>query len=168
MLSVERTAALLLYYGAPMRVFAQLPSVPAGRPLLVCMGDEWYRFPSSFYLPGPTYRLGFVQTGFKGLLPLPFDTAAGGMRFTPHGLNDRNEAVPEQFVTNPGTQCDFWVGLQGEQPPEPAQWALVADAPFLDTLRSPAPWRAFHVPLLSARRNVFTKLRLMRKTDKSE
>jgi len=38
----------------------------------VCVGDEWYRFPSSFWLPGPRYRLQFVKSGFSGLLPRPF------------------------------------------------------------------------------------------------
>ena len=38
----------------------------------VCVGDEWYRFPSSFHLPGPQYRLQFVRSGFTGLLPRPF------------------------------------------------------------------------------------------------
>ena len=44
------------------------------------------------------------------------------------------------------------------------RWAPVADEPFLDAARSPALWRAFRVPLLSARRNAFTALRLLRNT----
>lgn len=39
----------------------------------VCVGDEWYRYPSSFFLPGPDYRLQFVKSGFDGLLPAAFD-----------------------------------------------------------------------------------------------
>ena len=41
----------------------------------VCVGDEWHRFPSSFHLPDPAYRLVFVKSGFHGLLPRPFATA---------------------------------------------------------------------------------------------
>lgn len=41
----------------------------------VCVGDEWYRYPSSFFLPGPAYRLQFVKSGFDGMLPLPFDAS---------------------------------------------------------------------------------------------
>lgn len=41
----------------------------------VCVGDEWHRFPSSFHLPHPAYRLAFVKSGFHGLLPRPFGTA---------------------------------------------------------------------------------------------
>ena len=39
----------------------------------VCVGDEWHRYPSSFFLPGPNYRLQFVKSGFDGLLPAAFD-----------------------------------------------------------------------------------------------
>ena len=41
----------------------------------VCVGDEWHRFPSSFHLPHPSYRLAFVKSDFHGLLPRPFETA---------------------------------------------------------------------------------------------
>jgi hypothetical protein len=160
-LSAFRTWALLGYYGAPMQLFAQLPAAPASASV-VCIGDEWHRFPSSFYLPGQRYRLGFVQTGFKGLLPLPFDAQAGGTRNAPPALNDRNEAVAEQHVRNPGKTCDYWIGLDAETPPAGARWTEQAAAPFIDAARSPALWRAFRVPVLSARRNTFTRLRLLR------
>ncbi len=39
----------------------------------VCLGDEWHRFPSHFLLPSAAYRLAFVGSGFRGLLPRPFD-----------------------------------------------------------------------------------------------
>ena len=161
MLSAFRTWALLGYYFAPMHIFAQLPAAPAGT-TTVCMGDEWHRFPSSFYLPGKQYRLGFVETGFKGLLPLPFDQRAGGTRHAPRALNDRNEAVPEQHVRNPGSTCAYWVGLETETPPAGARWIEQAAAPFLDAARSPALWRAFRVPFISANRNTFTRLLLLR------
>lgn len=161
MLSAFRTSALLGYYGAPMRLFAQLPAAPAGRSV-VCLGDEWHRFPSSFYLPGRQYRLGFVETGFKGLLPLPFDAQAGGTRHAPPALNDRNEAVAEQHVRNPGVACDYWIGLASETPPAGARWTEQAASLFIDAARSPALWRAFRVPFISAKRNVFTRLRLLR------
>jgi len=161
LLSAFRTWALLSYYGAPMHLFAQLPPSPAGTSV-VCLGDEWHRFPSSFYLPGQKYRLGFVQTGFKGLLPLPFDQQAGGTRYAPPALNDRNEAVTEQHVRNPGETCAYWVGLSTETLPAGARWMELAASPFIDAAHSPALWRAFRVPVISAKRNVFSQLRLLR------
>jgi alpha-1,2-mannosyltransferase len=72
-----------------------VPVVPQGAgsnfTVGVCVGGEWYRFPSSFHLPSPAYRLHFVDSSFDGALPVPFDPAAGGTRFSPAGLNDKNE-----------------------------------------------------------------------------
>jgi alpha-1,2-mannosyltransferase len=59
LLSLSRSAALIGNYGAPMQIYAQLPPSGAG---MVCVGAEWFRFPSSFFLPGDSYRLGFVKT----------------------------------------------------------------------------------------------------------
>ena len=41
----------------------------------VCVGDEWYRYPSSFFLPGSAYRLQFVKSGFDGMLPIAFNAS---------------------------------------------------------------------------------------------
>lgn len=49
------------------------PLAPGTNVSYVCLGDEWHRFPSSFHLPSPAYRLAFVKSGFRGLLPRPFD-----------------------------------------------------------------------------------------------
>ena len=59
-----------------------------------CVGSEWYRYPSSFFLPSPRHRLHFVKSGFSGLLPRAFDPAEvcaacahaeQGMRICRHG-----------------------------------------------------------------------------------
>ena len=143
-----------------MRVFAQLP--PGAGQATVCVGAEWHRFPSSFFLPGEGYRLGFVKSGFDGMLPMPFNASAGGAAFSSPALNDENREVPEQYVASPEVECSFWVGLEGEAPPGGAEgWTALAEAPFLDASRSPALWRAFHVPWLSAQRNRYTRLRLL-------
>lgn len=47
----------------------------AEQPVHVCVGGEWHRFPSSFFLPSPAYRLAFVQSNFGGLLPTDFDAS---------------------------------------------------------------------------------------------
>ena len=41
----------------------------------VCVGDEWYRYPSSFFLPGSSYWLQFVKSGFDGMLPIGFNAS---------------------------------------------------------------------------------------------
>jgi len=70
--SASRSVALLTYYRAPLTVWRALSAhqaacpVSALRPALVCTGAEWYRFPSSFFLPSPQHRLAFVDSAFDG------------------------------------------------------------------------------------------------------
>lgn len=98
-ISVLRSAALASYYAAPIQLFQHISSlnVPAPTPDInetdleknidsqlvlpphvyntsyttICMGREWYRFPSSYFLPDNA-RLAFIKSGFDGLLPGPF------------------------------------------------------------------------------------------------
>lgn len=49
----------------------------SGRVQLVCMGGEWYRFPSSFFLPHDGLRLAFVRSHFRAQLPQPFRPGNG-------------------------------------------------------------------------------------------
>ncbi len=46
----------------------------------VCVGEEWHRFPSSFFLPSSAYRLRFVDPTFDGLLPRHFNRSEVGDR----------------------------------------------------------------------------------------
>ena len=73
-----------------MSLYTYLPSLPQGaNRTVVCAGAEWYKFPSSFFLPGHDYRLQFVRSDFDGLLPRPFAEEDGGTRLSPPGFNDR-------------------------------------------------------------------------------
>lgn len=76
MLSLSRVGALLTGYSAPLSVFRAAASAAAasaavaadaspGPSGFVCVGEEWYRFPSSFFVPAGL-SLGFVERGFKG------------------------------------------------------------------------------------------------------
>lgn len=60
-------------------MYLQVASMEAGGRLnYVCVGSEWYRYPSAFFLPSDSYRLAFVDFGFKGMLPTEFNTSAVG------------------------------------------------------------------------------------------
>ena len=47
-------------------------NVTGSQTVSVCVGDDWYRYPSSFFLPGSAYRLQFVKSSFDGMLPIGF------------------------------------------------------------------------------------------------
>jgi hypothetical protein len=99
------------------------------------------------------------------MLPLPFDSSSGGSAFGHASLNDENREVPEQWISDPGAECRYWVGMSDEAPPGGAQWETIAESPFLDASRSPALWRAFYVPILSQRSNAYTSMTLKVRTD---
>jgi len=181
-LGLSRSAALCVYYGAPAHVYTRLSrelsrdgfASPGATPINLCVGREWYRFPSSFFLPSPSISLRFVRSGFGGLLPSPFSAPAptGSRAIHPH-FNDRN--AEEESAYTPLAECDFLVELLlaegiGERvmapyrsnhgsSQQPLQSPLVpigstqwsqwgGGVEFLDASRSPSWSRAFFVPSL--------------------
>ena len=70
-LSVSRNIALARFT-APSTVLhngmAKLIIDSHDLEMTLCYGREWYRFPSSFFLP-PGMRVAFTRSGFRGLLP---------------------------------------------------------------------------------------------------
>lgn len=93
-------------YHAPLGVYPQLRDIQhklgpdAPTPLNVCVGKEWYRFPSSFLLPSHRWRLRFVPSEFRAQLPHPFVAPPPqGTKVVPNHFNDRNEEEPSQYVS---------------------------------------------------------------------
>lgn len=99
-----RTAGVVTAYKAPLQIYHDLekPGV-INQNDSVCLGKEWYRFPSSFFLPNGS-RARFVKSEFAGLLPGEF--AEGGSEngpfpgtwMTPAGMNDRNQEDMSKYV----------------------------------------------------------------------
>ncbi|BDA41987.1 Alpha-1,2-mannosyltransferase ALG9 [Coccomyxa sp. Obi] len=168
-LSLSRSLALRLNYGAPMHLYSHLPKEsPELRGInytYVCTGSEWHRFPSSFFLPGPWYRLAFVKSDFHGLLPRPFDLDQGGTAAAPPQLNSGNREEPDNYWPD-ASHCRYFVGLQyPDAPPlqDPQKWDTVVSLPFVDATRSTSSLlRAFYVPKLSDKKNFFASYVLLR------
>jgi alpha-1,2-mannosyltransferase len=96
-----RIAALSHNYGAPISVYTMLHDRIAAAPLsappaTVCVGGEWHRFPSHFFLPGHA-SLGFVESSFKGQLPQPF-TEGGSAVPPPQPFNALNREEPSRYT----------------------------------------------------------------------
>ena len=188
-LSLSRTAALLQYYGAPAKIYHALP-MPSSRAngnawpawlaeefaaggddatVDVCVGDEWYRFPSSYHFPSNKYRLRFLKAGFDGALPMPFDFSKGGTAHTPEGLNDDNRAHPNQYVDP--SSCRFLVEAEFERGNAhsaskdfvPGEWIDVAVEKFIDPSRSPTLTRVFYIPGYSEKKNAYVDYKLKRR-----
>lgn len=42
------------------------------QPVRLCVGGEWHRYPSSFYIPNEKIEVNFLRSDFHGQLPQPF------------------------------------------------------------------------------------------------
>ena len=42
------------------------------KPVRLCVGGEWHRYPSSFYIPHKNIDVSFLRSDFHGQLPQPF------------------------------------------------------------------------------------------------
>ena len=106
MAGVLRTMANVSAYGAPLEIYKRLQAPElANSEGIVCLGKEWYRFPSSYFLPRKM-RSRFVKSAFEGLLPGQFSeaTTAFGIYPTwlvPPGMNDQNIEDPGKHVSTP-------------------------------------------------------------------
>lgn len=163
MLGVSRTCALTQHYGAQMSLYRMLPA--GNQQARVCVGTEWYRFPSSFFLPGPEYRLQFVKSGFDGLLPRPFEETKYGTMAAPKQFNDMNRSEPDNYWDS-ADACDYFVTSSTRDDGaiqhmmdgavlEQGDWKVRGSAPMVDTVASPALFRALYIPFLSVRRNTW-------------
>jgi alpha-1,2-mannosyltransferase len=160
-------------YHAPLSVYTPLTdSAVAGPGDTVCLGKDWYRFPTSFFLPRGMHAK-FVRSEFRGLLPGEFSEARTGFGFwsgtwlPTTGMNGRNEEDVGKYVDL--RACVFLVdshfperrggvgveegGLPLPLPPnEPDyskdvdRWEEVLCVPFLDTERTHFLARALWVP----------------------
>jgi alpha-1,2-mannosyltransferase len=99
-----RTLGTVTAYNAPLKVLEPLGQLEMVRPGdSVCFGKEWYRFPSSFFLP-EGLRAKFIRSEFRGLLPGEFPDAPNYSTLLestsriPEGMNDRNEEDEGKYV----------------------------------------------------------------------
>ncbi len=102
---VLRTIGMLTAYRAPLQIYGALQKPGMSRPgETVCFGKEWYRFPSSYFLPNGM-RAKFVKSAFDGLLPGEFNEAKvgfglfAGTWLIPPGMNDQNIEDPGKYVS---------------------------------------------------------------------
>lgn len=155
-----RTIGTFTAYSAPLTIYEPLHRTGVARPGdTVCLGKEWYRFPSSFHLPQGV-RAKFIQSEFSGLLPGEFSEAHVGSGvfpgawIVPSGMNDENREDPGKYTAI--EDCDFLVDsrLAGSSPTalEPDyisatdEWATLKCVPFLDASQTHVLGRLFWIP----------------------
>ncbi|XP_010277032.1 PREDICTED: dol-P-Man:Man(6)GlcNAc(2)-PP-Dol alpha-1,2-mannosyltransferase [Nelumbo nucifera] len=169
--SHSRTFSLIHGYSAPLEIYKHLEHHDdVGIGSVVCIGSEWHRFPSSFFIPDYVGEVRWIDDGFQGLLPLPFNSTLGGTAAAPHYFNNKNKASDEQYLRDVDA-CTFLVELQLNRPylsrgSDLSTWEVVAALPFLDREFSPPMYRSFFIPYLWQHKNVFGMYKLLRRIPK--
>lgn len=170
--SHSRTFSILNGYSAPLEIYKHLEHHgDAGTGSVLCVGSEWHRFPSSFFVPSYVSEVRWVDDGFRGLLPFPFNSSFGGMGAAPPYFNDKNKASGDQYVKDTEV-CTFFVELDLKRPfpargTDLSTWETLAAIPFLDRELSPATYRSFFIPYKWQEKNVFGLYKLLKKIPKS-
>ncbi|KAJ6793707.1 dol-P-Man:Man(6)GlcNAc(2)-PP-Dol alpha-1,2-mannosyltransferase [Iris pallida] len=172
-LSHSRTFSMLNGYSAPLEIYKHLEHhEDVGDGSTLCVGSEWHRYPSSFFIPSYIGEVKWIDDGFRGLLPLPFNSTLGGTASAPPYFNIKNKASDEQYLRNIEA-CDFLVELDLKRP-YPARgsdlstWETLAAIPYLDRELSPTLYRSFFIPYVWQTRNVFGIYRLIKRIPKSD
>jgi alpha-1,2-mannosyltransferase len=152
LLSISRITSLHMNYRAPLTMYHylsefELRRLPDHEPAQVtppylqvhiCVGKEWYRFSSHYFLPSERFVFHFIESSFSGQLPQPFSPA--GAHVQQAGFNDLNKGSADRFA--PVAVCDYLLDLDFEEQTEPhyvnqSGWTVAARALFLDAAKSP-------------------------------
>ncbi|KAF3925496.1 hypothetical protein AA313_de0204064 [Arthrobotrys entomopaga] len=155
LVSASRIIAVTTGYSAPMDIYTTDGNFTlTGN---VCFGKEWYRFPSSFFLPGAA-RPRFIKSLFAGLLPGTFPEMSDGFRDgtwrIPENMNDLNEEDRSKYI--PIESCDYiidsYFDKREEQSLEPnyvldvENWDQITCGKFLDASKTPFLGRVLWLP----------------------
>eukprot|EP01112_Ceratiomyxa_fruticulosa_P000981 TRINITY_DN1092_c0_g1_i4.p1 TRINITY_DN1092_c0_g1~~TRINITY_DN1092_c0_g1_i4.p1 ORF type:complete len:592 (-),score=89.77 TRINITY_DN1092_c0_g1_i4:127-1902(-) len=170
LVSVSRTYALYKNYHAPLDVWQHLSenTIKNQTNVNVCVGKEWYRFPSHFFVPSSGQnQVRFLRSGFHGLLPKPFSAYPGGTYVIPTSMNNKNQEEMDRYVN--AEECHYIVDFDFPSQEEEhyakntALWEVVFSKPFLDIQSSKkALLRAFYIPVLSDKENSYQSYYLLR------
>jgi alpha-1,2-mannosyltransferase len=172
-LGLARIYGIYTAYSAPLRIYEPLETVGSYGDS-VCLGKEWYRFPSSYHLPKNMHAK-FIKSEFNGLLPGEFSEARTGFGLwsgawlEPPGMNDQNIEDPGKYVSQISFStnyadllqteiraCDFLVDtyypgsdsteLEPHYILDVETWESVSCVPFLDASRTHTLARLIWLP----------------------
>lgn len=159
-ISAFRTLGTITAYQAPLSIYKHLhqPGMTRAGDTL-CLGKEWYRFPSHYLLPSGV-RAKFIKSEFSGLLPGEFSEAGTGFGLfpgtwlTPPGMNDENREDLGKYTDI--KRCMFLIdsqmpstettSLEPDYAADETTWEKVQCLPFLDAASTGTVGRLGWVP----------------------
>jgi len=167
-ISLSRVVAIQRNYNAPLKIYGDLSRTleaddcwEGKQQINVCVGKEWYRFLSSYFLPGNRFNLTFIDQGPTSQLPQYYPSSSSDIL---RNFNANNLEEPSRYI--PIKNCEFVIDYDpsgdGLREFPQTEWRVVASYPFLEQSRSPSPLlRAFFIPTLSDRSNRFGVYQLL-------
>ncbi|VIO95102.1 Plasmid Maintenance Protein containing protein [Brugia malayi] len=191
-MSVSRSAALYRNFFSPVELYKvldkhmlnytnhnELFSAENNSMVIhICIGKEWYRFPSSFFLPSGiknkknqvlVAELNFIKSEFTGLLPKPYMKGflPEVTRVIPTDMNDLNREEISRYIDI--GQCDFLIDLETLDTtvlePNYAEqtniWRSVVKKKFLLSSYSHPVYRSFYIPFITGSNNVYGNYHLL-------
>ncbi|XP_062096845.1 dol-P-Man:Man(6)GlcNAc(2)-PP-Dol alpha-1,2-mannosyltransferase [Humulus lupulus] len=171
--SHARTFSLINGYSAPLEIYKLLEHhEDVGTGAVLCVGSEWHRFPSSFFVPDYIGEVRWINDGFRGLLPFPYNSTLGGTAAAPPYFNNKNKASDEQYLKNLDA-CTLLVELHLSRPypyrgSDMSTWEVIGALPYLDRELSPPLHRSFFIPYLWQNNNIFGLYKLLKRVSKSD
>ncbi|RVD85206.1 uncharacterized protein DFL_003535 [Arthrobotrys flagrans] len=178
LISTSRTIAITTAYSAPKNIYRVDQNISGN----VCFGKEWYRFPSSYFLPAGA-RPRFIKSAFAGLLPGAFAETntpfRDGTWKVPENMNDLNQEDYSKYI--PIESCDYLVdsyfsgrgehagSLEPNYILESENWDRVTCHRFLDAAQTPFLSRALWLPSVVYRdQRVWGEYCILKKKQKRE
>lgn len=140
----------------------------------VCYGKEWYRYPSSYFLPdSDRYRMRFIESEFRGQLPKLYegrwDKSLGlKTRTIYEDFNDLNMEEKSRYVKP--EQCHYLIdsshnhttAREPDYSKNAKDWEILSSHKMLDLINSPIVLRSFYLPFISSEKNHYIYYQLLR------
>lgn len=122
----------------------------------LCVGKDWYRYPTSFFFPNKNFKLRFLKSKFDGMLPAYYSEEYNGTKIIHSYFNDKNQEATELYFDI--NKCHFLLDLNTETDSdlEPnyalntKDWNVLKSFPFLNNQKSHSLFRAFFIPFLGS------------------
>ncbi len=169
LISISRSIVLSDGYTAPLQVYTHLhhyvldeqrslvESYSNRHSALICTGGEWYRFPSSYHLPG-NLQLAFLKSSFSGQLPQHFTKYGSkeeSLVIQSGQFNDLNKEETDRYVRI--EDCSYLIELLSSEgsseslksmSEEKRKWVEVVRYKFLDAESTSTIDRILFLPFI--------------------
>lgn len=177
LLGISRIFALHYNYHAPMDIFMELNNFKNSQQYSnnqiynVCIGKDWYRYPSSFFLPNTNFRIRFLKSEFKGILPAYYSNDINATSIIHSYFNDLNQENDYMYFNY--TKCHFLIDLDIGKTTElepnysanSKEWIIMKSLKYLDHDNSHKLLRAFYIPFLSDKFLKYGNLNLLKRKE---